>query len=77
MGWDELENGELLGAAELAFDAVVTTDKNMRYQQNLARRRIAVLVLPTTSWPILRLHLSRISAAVDGLPPGDLVEMTL
>jgi len=44
--WDRLRNGELLTAAEAArFDVFLTTDKNLQYQQNLAGRRIAVIVL--------------------------------
>jgi hypothetical protein len=42
-GWQELENGELLAEAEAAgFDVLVTTDKNLRYQQNLEGRKIAI-----------------------------------
>ncbi len=49
MGWAELDNGALLKAAETDFDLLVTTDQNLHYQQNLDGRRIAILVLPTTS----------------------------
>jgi hypothetical protein len=49
MGWSELDNGKLLSAAEIEFDAIITTDQSIRYQQNLAGRRLAVVVLPTTS----------------------------
>ena len=42
-GWDKLSNGELLAAAEAAgFDLLLTTDKNMRYQQNFLGRKIGV-----------------------------------
>jgi len=51
MGWSELANGDLLAAAEADFDALITSDQNLRYQQNLTGRRLAILVLPTTSWP--------------------------
>lgn len=51
MGWAKLSNGDLLAAAEKSFDAFITTDQNLRYQQNLTGRRLAILVLPTTSWP--------------------------
>jgi hypothetical protein len=73
-GWAGLTNGELLAAAEEAFDALVTTDQNLRYQQNLAGRRLAILVLPTTSWPRLNPHAAAISAAVVALRPGELQE---
>lgn len=44
--WDRLLNGELLAAAEEAgFDMLITTDKNMRYQQNLSARGITVVLL--------------------------------
>jgi hypothetical protein len=77
LGWTELDNGRLLTAAESEFDALVTTDKNLRYQQNLAGRRLAILVLPTANWPELRIHEARIAAAVDALQPGDIVELKL
>lgn len=51
MGWADLDNGALLKAAETRFDALITTDRNLRYQQNLTGLRLAILVLPTTSWP--------------------------
>ncbi len=53
-GWDELKNGDLL----------LTTDKNMRYQQNLAGRKIAVAVLGQQQWPQLRHHIQRVIDAV-------------
>jgi hypothetical protein len=57
-GWDTLSNGNLLAAAEHAgFDLLLTADKNMRYQQNLTGRRIALIVLSTPQWPLVRLHL--------------------
>ena len=51
-GWDTLSNGDLLAEAERAgFDVLLTADKNMRYQQNLTGRRIALVVLSTPQWP--------------------------
>ena len=53
--WDRFRNGELIDAAEAAgFDVLVTTDQNMRYQQNLAGRKIAIIVLGKQQWPELR-----------------------
>jgi hypothetical protein len=74
-GWAELQNGELLAQAELSFDAFITTDKNLRYQQNLATRRLAIMVLPTTSWPRLQPHIPEIINAVQKLGPGDFLEL--
>jgi len=75
MGWAEVENGDLLAAAEKVFDAFITTDKNLRYQQNLSERRLAILVLPTTSWPEIQKHLGLVSDAVKALKPGDFIEL--
>jgi hypothetical protein len=75
MGWATLNNGSLLAAAEAAFAAFVTTDQNLRYQQNLAGRKLAILVLPTTSWPEIQKHTNQIAAAVSALKPGDFVEL--
>ena len=75
MGWATLENGGLLSTAESSFDAFITTDQNLRYQQNLTGRRLAILVLPTTSWPMIQLHLPKVAAAVNALRPGDFVEL--
>jgi predicted nuclease of predicted toxin-antitoxin system len=77
MGWGRLDNGKLLTAAEAKFDVLVTTDKNLHYQQKLAGRRLAVLVLPTTNWPQLQVHQAQIVAAINALRPGDVVEMEL
>jgi predicted nuclease of predicted toxin-antitoxin system len=76
MGWARLENGLLIDSAEGAFDALITTDQNLRYQQNLTGRRLAVLVLPTTSWPQLQVHIVDVVAAVGGLHPGEFFELT-
>ena len=77
LGWAKLENGDLLLAAEKEFDALVTTDKNLRYQQDLSSRKLAILVLPTTSWPRLQPYLDDIVSAVDALAPGAYVELQL
>ena len=75
MGWSEIDNGRLLSVAEIEFDAIITTDQSIRYQQNLVGRRLAILVLPTTRWKRIQAHQSEISAAIDRLRPGDLVEL--
>jgi hypothetical protein len=70
-GWANLSNGNLLREAEREFDLLITTDKNLQYQQNLAGRKIAILVLPTTSWPAIQQHQAKVAAAVDCIKPGD------
>src|SRR6266852_1896678 len=73
MGWAALDNGALLDAAEAAFDACITTDRNLRHQQNLTGRRLAVMVLPPPSWPNIRPDACRITTAIDALRPGVIV----
>jgi hypothetical protein len=70
-GWDELENGALLNAAEAAgFDVLVTTDKNLSYQQNLSGRKIAIVVLGQGRWSLIKAHVSKVVAAVTVAAPG-------
>ena len=76
-GWSALRNGELLAKAEAEFDVLVTTDRNLRHQQNLTERRIAILVLPTTSWPRLQKITPEIAAAVGSLQSGQYLEVPL
>ena len=75
-GWKGLRNGALLGFAAKAFDVFVTTDKNLQYQQNVAGRRLAILVLPTTSWPVIRTHVTQVVAAVNEVRAGELRELS-
>jgi hypothetical protein len=78
LGWSTLKNGELLAAAEgSGFDVFVTTDRNLRYQQNLAGRRISIVVLSTTSWPRLRQAANEVQVAIDACAPGAFLELTI
>lgn len=74
-----LNNGALLNAAEAAgFDLLVTTDQRIRYQQNLAYRRIAIVVLAgTIKWSRVRLHAERIAAIVKTVSPGSYTEIEI
>lgn len=78
-GWDRLNNGALLKAAEAAaIDLLLTTDQRIRYQQNLKGQRIAIVVLAgTTKWSRVRLHLGRIAAAVKTATPGSYSEVDI
>jgi hypothetical protein len=78
IGWHRLENGELIQHAEDAgYDILLSTDKNIRYQQNLKGRKIALVVLGNSQWPIVRLHLDKIAAAVDASTPGSYTEVAI
>ena len=75
-GWSMLRNGELLREAELeGFGVFVTTDSKLKYQQRLADRRLAIVVLTTTSWPRIRGAVSRVVEAIDAALPGSYVEI--
>ncbi len=78
LGWDRFSNGELLSEAERAgFEILLTTDKNIRYQQNLTGRKIALVVLSTAQWPVVRLHVQRVAAAVNAATPGSYTEVDI
>lgn len=76
-GWDRLSNGALLNAAEeAAVDLLLTTDRRIRYQQNLTGRKIAIVVLAgSTKWLQVQLHVERIAAVVNAVEPGSYTEV--
>ncbi len=77
-GWDAISNGQLLTEAERAgFDVLLTADQSIRYQQNLAGRRIALVVLSTPRWPLVQLHTAAILAAIDAATPGSYTEVNI
>jgi len=77
-GWEQLENGELLTVAEAeGFQVLVTTDRNLRYQQNLAGREIAIVVLGKGRWSIIKPHVAQVVAAVNSATPGSYAEVDI
>jgi hypothetical protein len=77
---DQLDNGELLKAAEqLAFDVMVTSDQSIRYQQNLIGRNLALVVLGSNIWPVVQKYGAAISSIVDAATTGSyqFIEMPL
>jgi hypothetical protein len=78
LGWASLTNGELLSRAEgEGFDALITTDQNLKYQQSRSERRLAIAVLLTTSWPRIERHVSAVREQIDALRPGSYVEIVV
>lgn len=78
LGWDTLTNGELLRAAEVAgFEIFLTTDKNIRYQQNLAERTIAIVVLGNSRWPVVKRFVNRVVAALEGAKRAGYIEVEI
>lgn len=77
-GWSRLQNGDLLDHAESGqYDALITTDTNLKYQQNLTDRVIRILVLTTTSWPRIREKTEEVRAALENLDQGGYFEVEI
>ena len=77
-GWSEKGNGELLDLAEQeGYDVLVTTDQSLPHQQNLSRWRVGVVVLLSTDWSRIRLCTGQIARAIDGVVPGEAVEVPI
>lgn len=77
-GWDTLRNGELLDAAEAAgFDVFLTADRNIRHQQNLSGRKIAIVVLGKGRWRLIKNRLPAIAAAVAAVTPGSFADVEI
>ena len=77
-GWSTLRNGELLDVAEHeCYDLLITTDQNLRYQQQLAARQLAIIVLLSTSWPRIQRRIEAIQAAIERVVPGGYEEIAM
>jgi predicted nuclease of predicted toxin-antitoxin system len=76
-GWSGRENGELLAVAETKFEVLVTVDTNLRYQQNLAGRRIAIVILLSSSNRLehLRPYFPDCAQALEKIKPGEIVQV--
>ena len=78
LGWSELQNGEILDRAEAdGFDLFITTDQSIQHQQELARRRISVIVLMNTNWNLVRLRATAIAATIGRIGPGQYLEIEI
>jgi uncharacterized protein DUF5615 len=76
LGWQQLSNGELISSAEAhGFDVLITADRNLRYQQNLAGRKLAIIVLPSGRWPEVKPYISAIIQTIQSARPGGYVEI--
>ena len=77
-GWSGLKNGALLTAAEGAgFDLFITADQELTYQQNFAGRKMAVLVLSTNNWDLIKAGIAEIRAAIEAVTPGRYTEVEI
>ena len=77
-GWSDKDNGELLDLAEReGYEILVTTDQNLRHQQNLTRRRIGIVVVLSTAWPAVRLRAGDIRQAMAAVRAGEVREVPI
>ena len=77
-GWDSLSNGQLLDAADAAgFDVLLTTDRNMRHQQTLSGRKIAIVILSKARWKLIKGRLALIATAIAAAKPGRFTEVEI
>ncbi len=70
-GWGGVKNGELLRLAEGKFDLFITSDQNIRYQQNLIARHLPVLELSTNKLRRITAAADLILAAIAAMQPGE------
>jgi hypothetical protein len=78
LGWNTLKNGDLLLATEkTGYDLLLTTDQNLKYQQNLVSRRVGIVVLLSTSWPRIQKQVDSILAAISRAKQGSYEEVAI
>ncbi len=75
LGWSGLKNGELLKRADKQFDVLLTTDQNLRHQQNLKRFDISIIVFPSTRIDIILGLTEKLKTALQGITPSTLIEL--
>jgi len=77
MGWTGIKNGKLLNLAESQFEVLISTDQNLPYQQNLAGKKIAVIILPSNKVPVVAQLVPAIEQSLKAIQPGTFVEIPL
>ena len=78
LGWERLANGLLIARAEESgYELLISVDQGIQYQQNLAARRVAILVLMKNDWSLIRPHTDTINVAINRIQPGDYVEIEI
>jgi predicted nuclease of predicted toxin-antitoxin system len=77
LGWTGITNGALLAQAEGKFDIFITTDKNLRYQQNLMGKQLSIIQLPTNQVPVVELLAPSVQEVLARIKPGEFLEIPL
>ena len=75
MGWAGIKNGELLKLMTAEFDVFITSDKNLRYQQNLTTLDLSIILLPSNQVPVVKALLPKIDTALSGILNRDFIEI--
>ena len=75
MGWAGIKNGELLKLVASQFDVFITSDKNIKHQQNLSRLSVAFILLPSNQVPAVKALLPRLDAALKAIEPNQFLEL--
>lgn len=75
MGWSGIRNGELLAKSESSFDAFLTADKNLRYQQNLSKFNLSIVVFPSNRLSVVKKLTERVNVVLSGLKSGEIIEL--
>ena len=75
MGWAGVKNGELLRRVSAGFDVFITSDKNLRHQQNLDVLDISIILLPSNQVPIVKAILPQIDSILAKIEPKCFVEI--
>lgn len=76
-GWAGITNGRLVQLAEKQFDVLITSDQNLKYQQNLSNRQLAIIQLPTNQVPLVMKLCSVVQTALESIQVGDFIEIRL
>lgn len=76
-GWGGIKNGDLLSLAETEFDLFITSDQNLRYQQNLSNRKIAILELSSNDWHSIQTVVESVQQAISRMTPGDFIHLSI
>ena len=77
LGWAGITNGALLQLAEGNFDVLITSDQNLKYQQNLTGKQLAIIQLPTNQVPLIIKLVPAITEVLNTIKPGELIEIPL
>ena len=75
MGWTGIKNGALLRRAEGQFDVFLTADKNLRYQQNLTERTLAIVVFPSNKLSVVKQLAMSLQQTLAAATPGAIIEL--